>query len=43
MPDISQAEGRIPIEYGSDAVEIPGSRAMLDRLEEQAAPWAIGN
>lgn len=43
MPDISQAEGRIPIEYGSDAVEIPGSRAMLDQLEEQAAPWAIGN
>lgn len=41
MPDISHAEGRIPIEFGSDAVEIPGSRAMLDRLDEQRAPWAI--
>ncbi|KAF9695920.1 hypothetical protein EKO04_005952 [Ascochyta lentis] len=38
---ISHAEGRIPIEFGSDAVEIPGSRAMLDRLDEQSAPWAI--
>ncbi|KAL1604623.1 DL-glycerol-3-phosphatase [Nothophoma quercina] len=37
----SHAEGRIPIEFGSDAVEIPGSRAMLNRLEEQSAPWAI--
>jgi glycerol 3-phosphatase-1 len=39
--DISHAEGRIPIEFGSDAVEIPGSRAMLDQLDQQSVPWAI--
>lgn len=41
LPDISHAEGQIPIQFGSDAVEILGSRAMLDRLEEQSVPWAI--
>lgn len=41
VPDISHAEGQIPVQFGSDAVEILGSRAMLDRLEEQSAPWAI--
>jgi glycerol 3-phosphatase-1 len=31
----------IPKEFGQDAVEIPGSRAMLDKLEEEAVPWCI--
>ena len=34
-------EGRIPREYGQDAVEIPGSRALLDVLEKAGVPWAI--
>ncbi|KAF2833198.1 HAD-like protein [Ophiobolus disseminans] len=38
---ISHAEGLIPKEFGQDAVEIPGSRAMLDELEVQAVPWCI--
>ena len=36
-----KAEGRIPLEYGKDAIEIPGSRALLDKLEVARAPWAI--
>jgi glycerol 3-phosphatase-1 len=40
-PDISHAEGLIPKEFGQDAVEIPGSRALLDKLEEQGIPWCI--
>ena len=36
-----KAEGVIPINYGQDAVEIPGSRALLDHLESANAPWAI--
>jgi glycerol 3-phosphatase-1 len=39
--DISHAEGLIPKEFGQDAVEIPGSRALLDKLEDQAIPWCI--
>jgi glycerol-1-phosphatase len=39
--DISHAEGLIPKEFGQDAVEIPGSRAMLDKLEEHSVPWCI--
>jgi glycerol-1-phosphatase len=34
-------EGLIPREYGSDAVEIPGARDLLDELEAARAPWAI--
>jgi glycerol 3-phosphatase-1 len=34
-------EGLIPKEFGQDAVEIPGSRALLERLEEQLVPWSI--
>jgi glycerol-1-phosphatase len=34
-------EGLIPREYGSDAVEIPGARHLLDELEAERAPWAI--
>jgi glycerol 3-phosphatase-1 len=39
--DISHVEGLIPKEFGQDAVEIPGSRALLDNLEKQAFPWSI--
>jgi glycerol 3-phosphatase-1 len=39
--DVSKAEGRIPVDYGSDAVEVPGSRKLLDRLSSVNAPWAI--
>ncbi|KAI8936321.1 hypothetical protein NX059_006737 [Plenodomus lindquistii] len=38
---ISHAEGLIPKEFGQDAVEIRGSRTMLDKLEQEAVPWAI--
>ena len=38
---VCKAEGVIPIHYGQDAVEIPGSRALLDHLEKANAPWAI--
>jgi glycerol 3-phosphatase-1 len=34
-------EGRIPKTYGADAVEIPGSRVLLDDLEKVGAKWAI--
>jgi glycerol 3-phosphatase-1 len=34
-------EARIPRMYGADAVEIPGSRALLDELEKVGAKWAI--
>ncbi|KAK2745295.1 hypothetical protein FQN57_003990 [Myotisia sp. PD_48] len=38
---VSFVEGRIPKEYGSDAVEIPGARQLLDSLDEARAPWAV--
>ena len=31
----------IPIEYGADAVEVPGARKLLASLERVSAPWAI--
>lgn len=31
----------LPKKFGSDAVEIPGARQLLDSLEEAKAPWAI--
>ena len=34
-------EAAIPRKYGADAVEIPGSRALLDDLEKVNAKWAI--
>lgn len=34
-------EGRLPKLYGEDAVEIPGARALLDKLRAKDAPWAI--
>lgn len=39
--DVSEIEGRIPVEFGQDAVEIPGSRALLDQLDAAGAPWCI--
>ena len=41
VADISEKEGRIPKEYGADAVEIPGARELLDELEQSAIPWCI--
>ncbi|KAF7555633.1 hypothetical protein G7046_g6493 [Stylonectria norvegica] len=38
---VKHMEGRLPLLYGSEAVEIPGARAVLDSLISQAAPWAI--
>ncbi|OCK78782.1 HAD-like protein [Lepidopterella palustris CBS 459.81] len=38
---ISHIEGLIPEQFGVDAVEIAGSRALLEQLEENAVPWAI--
>jgi len=38
---IRHEEGLIPKEFGQDAVEIAGSRAMLDRVEKEGVPWAI--
>ncbi|KAL4809602.1 HAD-like domain-containing protein [Aspergillus unguis] len=34
-------EGVIPKEYGADAVEIPGGRAILSALEESGAAWGV--
>jgi len=39
--DISHIEGLIPKQFGADAVEIAGSRALLHQLEESSVPWAI--
>lgn len=36
-----QIESQIPQKYGADAVEIPGSRALLADLEKAEAKWAI--
>lgn len=38
---ICAAEGAIPKLYGSDAVEVPGARDLLARLEAAGAKWAI--
>ena len=40
-PDIRDMEGRLPKLYGSEAVEIPGARSLLDSLIKENAPWAI--
>ena len=39
--DVQKMEAAIPKKYGADAVEIPGSRAVLDDLEKGGAKWAI--
>ncbi|KAI9713780.1 MAG: hypothetical protein M1820_000510 [Bogoriella megaspora] len=41
MEYVSYIEGRLPREYGQDAVEIPGSRELLEVLERRKIPWAI--
>jgi glycerol 3-phosphatase-1 len=41
LADVCHVEGLIPREFGSDAVEIPGARELLDALEAAQAPWAI--
>ena len=38
---MSHIEGLIPIEYGADALEVPGARTLLASLEDINAPWAI--
>ncbi|EMD00857.1 hypothetical protein BAUCODRAFT_61585 [Baudoinia panamericana UAMH 10762] len=38
---VCDAEGQVPLKYGRDAVEIPGSRSILEKLESAGAPWAI--
>ncbi|CDM30395.1 hypothetical protein DTO013E5_2638 [Penicillium roqueforti] len=38
---INEVEGRIPKEYGSDAVEIPGGRDLLAALETSGARWGV--
>ncbi|PYI25256.1 HAD-like protein [Aspergillus indologenus CBS 114.80] len=38
---VSYVEGRIPQEYGSDAVEIPGARSLLSALDEAGARWGV--
>ncbi|KAF2030175.1 HAD-like protein [Setomelanomma holmii] len=38
---IIHSEGLIPKEFGQDAVEIPGSRALLERLAKESVPWCI--
>ncbi|KAK5945762.1 DL-glycerol-3-phosphatase [Knufia obscura] len=38
---ISKMEGRIPKEFGGDAVEIPGARKLLEKLDDLEAPWAV--
>lgn len=38
---MAKIESQIPHKYGADAVEIPGSRALLADLEKAGARWAI--
>ena len=39
--DVSHVEGLIPLEFGQDAVEIPGARNFLSSLDQARAPWAV--
>ena len=38
---VCKAEGQVPLNYGKDAVEVHGSRSLLEKLEGAGAPWAI--
>ncbi|RDA92654.1 hypothetical protein CP533_1451 [Ophiocordyceps camponoti-saundersi (nom. inval.)] len=38
---VGEVEGKIPLLYGADAVEIPGARSLLEDLTARSAPWAI--
>lgn len=39
--DVSYIEGCVPKEYGADAVEIPGARALLTALDKSGARWGV--
>lgn len=41
IADVQRIEASIPKQFGADAVEIPGSRALLEDLEKAGARWAI--
>ncbi|KAE8348394.1 HAD-like domain-containing protein [Aspergillus coremiiformis] len=38
---VSFVEGRIPKEFGSDAVEVPGARDLLSQLDNAGACWGV--
>ncbi|RDL42256.1 Uncharacterized protein BP5553_02235 [Venustampulla echinocandica] len=38
---VKHMEGQLPLKYGSDAVEIPGARSLLDSIRGANVPWAI--
>ena len=38
---VCRREGQIPVDFADDAVEVPGSRDLLAKLESAGAPWAI--
>lgn len=38
---VCHAESTIPVKWADKAAEIPGSRGLLEQLEEMSAPWAI--
>ncbi|KAF2276253.1 HAD-like protein [Westerdykella ornata] len=38
---IREVEGVLPKEFGADAVEIPGSRALLEQIDQRSIPWCI--
>ncbi|PYH92177.1 HAD-like protein [Aspergillus ellipticus CBS 707.79] len=38
---VSYVEGRIPKDYGSDAVEIPGARYFMSALDDAGARWGV--
>ncbi|KAF3385581.1 Glycerol-1-phosphate phosphohydrolase 2 [Penicillium rolfsii] len=38
---VTLIEGRIPETYGSDAVEIPGGRDLLNALDSSSAKWGV--
>lgn len=41
IADVNYIEGRIPQQFGSDAVEIPGSRDLLAALDNAGARWGV--
>jgi len=38
---VCEQEGRVPVDFRELAHELPGSRALLQSLEDVSAPWAI--
>lgn len=41
LTDISEMEGLLPKQFGTDAKELPGARRLLANLDSASAPWAI--